>query len=99
MTIAKDMKIPLIVLHGETVVEPLEKGTNRAAIESGIDILAHPGLISEEDVKLAAKLNVNLEITTRKGHSLTNGHVAKLAVKLFIDRFIISRKIGACIVL
>jgi histidinol phosphatase-like PHP family hydrolase len=77
--IAKDLKIPLIIVHGETPAEPVEKGTNRAAIESGVDILAHPGLILPEDVKRASELNINLEITVRKGHCITNGHVAKLA--------------------
>jgi len=43
--------------------------------------LAHPGLITVEEVCLAAEKGVCLEITTRKGHSLTNGHVAKLAVQ------------------
>ena len=79
--IAKDLKIPLIIVHGETPAEPVEKGTNRAAIESEVDILAHPGLILPEDVKRASELNINLEITVRKGHCITNGHVAKLATK------------------
>lgn len=78
---AKEIGIKLIVVHGETIVEPVEKGTNRAAIEAGVTILAHPGLILEEDVKLAAKNGVYLEITAKKGHSLTNGHVFKLARK------------------
>lgn len=78
---ARDMKIPLVIVHGETPVEPVEKGTNRAAIESFVDILAHPGLILEDDIKMAAYNKVNLEITARKGHSLTNGHVAKLAMQ------------------
>jgi putative hydrolase len=78
---ARDMKIPLVIVHGETAVEPVEKGTNRAAIEAGVDILAHPGLILEEDVKRASELGINLEITARKGHSITNGLVAKLAKK------------------
>ncbi|HOV13578.1 MAG TPA: histidinol phosphate phosphatase domain-containing protein [Spirochaetota bacterium] len=78
---AKDMKIPLIVIHGESPVEPVEEGTNRAAIESCVDILAHPGLIKEEDVKRATELGVSLEITVRRGHSLTNGYVAKMAKK------------------
>jgi len=78
---AKDLKIPLIIVHGETPVEPVEVGTNRAAIESGADIVAHPGLITEEDIKRAVELGVTLEITARKGHSLTNGHVAKMALK------------------
>lgn len=71
----------IIIVHGETIVEPVIKGTNRAAIEACVDILAHPGLISVEDASMAADNNVFLEITTRKGHSLTNGHVAKTALE------------------
>jgi putative hydrolase len=69
----------LVVVHGETVVEPVAPGTNRMAIESAVDILAHPGLITEEEVLLAKQHSVSLELTSRKGHSLTNGHVARLA--------------------
>lgn len=79
--IARKMGISLIIVHGESPVEPVEKGTNKAAIEAGVDILAHPGLITDEDIMLAAQNNVYLEITARRGHSLTNGHVAKLAAK------------------
>ena len=57
----------------------MASGTNRAAIESRVDILAHPGLITREDVELAKENGVLLEISGRKGHSFTNGHVAKLA--------------------
>ena len=71
--------IKLILAHGETVVEPVIKGTNKEALLSDINILGHPGLITLEDAKLAAVKNIYLEITTRKGHSLTNGHVAKMA--------------------
>jgi histidinol phosphatase-like PHP family hydrolase len=68
-----------LVVHGETVVEPVEPGTNRSAILSGkVDILAHPGLITAEDAKLAAEHNVFLEVTCRKGHSLSNGRVVQL---------------------
>jgi putative hydrolase len=79
---ARNQGARLVVLHGETTVEPIEEGTNRAAIEAGVDILAHPGLITEEDVLLAKKKNVLLEITAKRGHSLSNGHVARLAKKL-----------------
>ncbi len=79
----------LVVVHGETIVEPVARGTNLAAIEGGADVLAHPGLITDQEVALAAEKGVCLEITTRKGHSLTNGHVALLArkhrAKLVID--------------
>ena len=71
--------IKLVLAHGETIVEPVIKGTNKAALLSDINILTHPGLISLEDAKLAAARNIYLEITSRKGHSLSNGHVAKIA--------------------
>lgn len=79
---ARDLGARLVLVHGETIVEPVQPGTNRAAIEAGADILTHPGLISPEDMKLAKEKGVCLEITARKGHSLTNGHVAKLACEL-----------------
>ncbi|WP_421902553.1 histidinol phosphate phosphatase domain-containing protein [Maridesulfovibrio sp.] len=71
----------IVVCHGETIVEPVAEGTNLAAIEAKVDVLAHPGMITDVEVKLAAEYGVCLEITTRKGHSLTNGHVAALARK------------------
>lgn len=76
---AREMGARLVVVHGETVVEPVAPGTNRAGIEAGADILAHPGLIRPEEVTLAASKGVFLEISARKGHSLSNGHVAKLS--------------------
>jgi histidinol phosphatase-like PHP family hydrolase len=76
---ARDMGAQIVLVHGETIVEPVAAGTNHAAIMSGVDILAHPGLITPQDAALAAEKNVCLEITTRKGHSLTNGHVLALA--------------------
>ena len=78
---ARKLGAKIVVVHGETIVEPVIPGTNLAAIKSSIDILAHPGLITEEEVRLCSKNSVFLEISTRHGHSLTNGHVAKLARK------------------
>ncbi|WP_432823191.1 histidinol phosphate phosphatase domain-containing protein [Trichloromonas sp.] len=77
---ARSLGARLVVCHGETIVEPVVAGTNRAAIEARVDILSHPGLISAEDAALAAEIGVCLEITTRKGHSLTNGLVASRAL-------------------
>lgn len=71
----------LVIVHGETIAEPVAEGTNRAAIEAGADILAHPGLITTEDILFAKDKGVMLELTARKGHSLSNGYVAKEAVK------------------
>jgi len=77
---ARRLGAGIVVVHGETIAEPVIPGTNRAGIESGADILSHPGLISIEDAALAAEKGVALEITSRKGHSLSNGHVAKVAM-------------------
>ena len=76
---ARELGAEIVLVHGETIVEPVPEGTNKAAILSGVDILAHPGLISREDVELAVEKGVYLEISSRQGHSLTNGHVALLA--------------------
>jgi len=78
---SRELGAALIVVHGETVAEPVTPGTNRAAIEAKADILAHPGLITHEDAALAAKSGVYLEISSRAGHSLCNGHVAKTALE------------------
>jgi len=79
---ARGLGAKIVIVHGETIVEPVPEGTNRAALVSNIDILAHPGLITEEEVRLARANNIYLEITGRKGHCLTNGHVARLAMKV-----------------
>jgi putative hydrolase len=76
---ARALGVPLIVIHGETLAEPVAPGTNRAALEADIDILAHPGLLTREEAALAQKRGIFLEISARKGHSLANGHVAALA--------------------
>jgi len=78
---ARELGAALVIVHGETVVEPVAQGTNRAGLEAGADILAHPGLITPEEVALAAKKEIFLEISGRRGHSFTNGHVAKLALE------------------
>jgi len=79
---ARDLGADIVNVHGETIVEPVLPGTNMAAIDAGVDILCHPGLITEDEVMAAAEKGILLELTTRKGHSLTNGHVLNLAKKL-----------------
>lgn len=78
---ARNAGAQIVVMHGETPVEPVAPGTNLAAIEAGVDVLAHPGLITDEEVGLAVEKGVALEITTRGGHGYTNGHVAAMARK------------------
>ncbi|MBC8279320.1 MAG: histidinol phosphate phosphatase domain-containing protein [Chloroflexi bacterium] len=77
---AKEMGAKLVAVHGETPVEPVEPGTNEAALRSDyVDVLAHPGLITYEEARLAAERGIYLEVSARKGHSLANGHVVKTA--------------------
>jgi histidinol phosphatase-like PHP family hydrolase len=77
---AKGEGADIVLVHGETVAEPVAEKTNYyAVISEHVDILAHPGLINDDIAKLASKNNIFFEITTRKGHSITNGHVFKIA--------------------
>lgn len=80
--LARKIGAKIIVVHGESPVEPVISGTNLAGLESDIDILAHPGLITEKEVKLAKRRGIYLELSARRGHSLTNGYVTKLARKI-----------------
>jgi len=77
--LARRLGAEIVVVHGETPVEPVKPGTNRAAVEIGVDILAHPGFITIEEAEIARENNVCLEITSRLGHNITNGHVARVA--------------------
>ena len=77
---ARKLGAQWIVVHGETVTEPVMPGTNRASVENpDIDILAHPGFITIEEADLARENGVILEITGRAGHNITNGHVCSMA--------------------
>ena len=78
---ARKLGAKMVIVHGETLAEPVPPGTNLTALNSSIDILAHPGLLTEQEAKLAAERGIYLEITTRKNHSLSNGHVARMASK------------------
>lgn len=75
---AREKGAKIVVVHGESIVEPVEPGTNLAAAGSRfIDILAHPGLITEDVAKKAAANDIFLELTHRAGHCLSNGHTVK----------------------
>jgi len=76
---AKELGAQIVVVHGETIAEPVERGTNLEALKSpDVDILAHPGLLTLEEANLARENGIFIEISARKGHCLTNGHVACL---------------------
>jgi histidinol phosphatase-like PHP family hydrolase len=73
---AKEEGADIVVVHGETVVEPVAPGTNLAACTcDDVDLLAHPGLISPEVAGEAAARGIALEVTSRGGHNRANGLV------------------------
>lgn len=87
---AKQIGAWLVVVHGETIVEPVEPGTNAAALASNhVDILAHPGILSPEDINMAVANGTFIELSARSGHSLTNGHIVSISrrrgVKLLVN--------------
>ncbi|MBI2952873.1 MAG: histidinol phosphate phosphatase domain-containing protein [Chloroflexi bacterium] len=87
---AREHGAKIVVVHGETIVEPVEPGTNLAAVTCGdVDILAHPGLLTAEVAATAATNGVFIEISGRKGHCYTNGHVARVGreagVRFLVD--------------
>ncbi len=88
---AKNGGADLVVVHGETIMEPVMRGTNRAAIECPeVDILAHPGLLTPEDAALAAEHGTFIELTARAGHCLTNGHTVRIGLEAGVSFLITS---------
>lgn len=88
VALSRKLGAKVVVGHGESPAEPVLEGTNAAAINAGVDILAHPGFISEKDAELAKDNEVYLEITTRRGHSEGNKNV-----------FTVAQKVGAKLIL
>ena len=77
---ARDEGAEVIIVHGETTVEPVAEGTNMAACScDNVDILAHPGMITLKEAAEAKSRDIALEITSRSGHNRTNGHVFNIA--------------------
>ncbi len=78
---ARALGAKIVVVHGETVTEPVAPGTNLKAVSNpDVDVLAHPGFLTPEEADLAKSNGVAIEITGRAGHGITNGHVATVAM-------------------
>ncbi len=72
----------IVVVHGETIVEPVPPGTNLAAIQClDVDVLGHPGLLTPAEAALAAQRGMYIEVSARRGHCLANGLVAKTCLE------------------
>ena len=88
---AKTLGAQIVVVHGETIVEPVPPGTNLITCKCpDVDILAHPGLgFNDEAARAAAGNGVYIEITSRRGHCLSNGFVVnqcrKFAAKMIVN--------------
>lgn len=77
---AKDAGADIVIVHGETPVEPVAPGTNHASCSCRyVDVLAHPGFLTVKDAARAAKNNIALEVTSRGGHNRANGYVVQVA--------------------
>lgn len=76
---ARERGAQLVLAHGETLAEPVATGSNLAAVEAGVDILAHPGLVDDEVAAYAAEKGVALELSACPRHGLSNAHVATMA--------------------
>lgn len=80
---AKELGAKIVIAHGETIVEPVAPGTNKAAAScTFVDILAHPGLVTCEEARLAKENEVFMELNSRVGHCLANGQVARVATEV-----------------
>ncbi len=78
---ARSLGARLVVVHGETLGDFPQPGLNLAAARCrDVDILGHPGLITEEAAETARINGIHLEISAAGLHGLTNGHVAKMAL-------------------
>ena len=87
----------IIVVHGESPIEPVTPGTNKKAVENpDVDILAHPGYITQDEAEIAKDNDVCLEITCRYGHNIANGHVYRMG-KLTGAKFLINSDFHDCV--
>ncbi|MGH7639666.1 MAG: histidinol phosphate phosphatase domain-containing protein [Candidatus Dormibacteria bacterium] len=79
---ARSLGALLVVVHGETLGDFPQPGLNLAASRCpDVDILGHPGLITHEAAENARENGIHLEISAAGLHGLTNGHVARAALK------------------
>jgi histidinol phosphatase-like PHP family hydrolase len=71
----------ITIVHGETIAETVTPKTNIYTVEAGVNILAHPGHLPEEEAGIATENSAKIEITSRRGHGVTNNEVAEVVLK------------------
>ena len=70
----------LVLAHGESIMESIEKGTDFAAIDAGVDILSCPGVLDSTAAALAAERNVCIEISGSPRHAFANAKNAAVCL-------------------
>lgn len=78
---AREAGAQFVLVHGESITDQVEQGTNFAAIEAGADIVTHPGLVDAEAAIFAAEKGVAFEFTSCARHAFANAHTAAMAMK------------------
>jgi len=79
----------IVLVHGETGGDKVPAGTNTAALNCEyVDILAHPGHLSEEDALRAKQNKIFIEITAREIHRSENPEIAKICKKFNLEMVI-----------
>ncbi len=79
----------IVLVHGETSSDKVPAGTNTAALNCEyVDVLAHPGHLSEEEALKAKENKIFIEITARKMHKSENPEIAKICKKFNLEMVI-----------
>lgn len=70
-----------VVVHGEASFERTPKGTNDAAIEHGVNVLAHPSYITKEQVVASLKTGTAFELSARDCYNYANKQIAETVLQ------------------
>jgi len=79
----------IVLVHGETNSDNVPAGTNTAALNCEyVDVLAHPGHLSEENALKARENKIFIEITAREMHRAENPEIVKICKKFNLETVI-----------
>ncbi len=70
-----------VVVHGEASFEKTPLGTNDAAVEHGVNVLAHPSYITDEQVIKSLKTGTAFELSARDCYNYANKQIAETVMQ------------------
>ncbi len=70
-----------VVVHGEASFERTPACTNDAAVEHGVDVLAHPGYIEDEQVIKSLETGTAFELSARDSYNYANKQIAETVMR------------------